>query len=73
MSRILKAPKTTAPLLIVDALNGTLRQLAKKIAKKYKLKTLAIVTDNPLLLSGAIKKKPKAQLKTCRSLIIIFP
>ena len=73
VSRILKAPKTTAPLLIVDALNGTLRQLAKKIAKKYKLKTLAIVTDNPLLLSGANQKKAESAIKDMQKFDYYLP
>ena len=73
IGKIMKAPKTEAPLLIVDALNGTLRKLAIKCAKKFSLKTVAIITDNPLLLSGAARKPALAAIKEMRSFNYFIP
>ncbi len=50
-------------ILVVDAINGTLRRLALKARKRFHIKTLAIVTDNPLLLSGANKKSATSAIK----------
>lgn len=47
-------------LLVVDALNLTLATITQKLAKKYHLRTLGIVTDNPNLITGMspyVKKK----------------
>ena len=61
------------PLLVVDAMNGTLRRLAKKASAKYHLKTLAVVTDHPLLLTGAKKRQASASIKDMQSFDYYIP
>jgi len=66
-------PNGEDTLLVVDAINATLRRLAKKSAKKYRLKTLAVVTDHPLLLSGAKKRHANASVKDMQSFDYYLP
>ena len=60
-------------LLVVDGLNGTLRRLAKKCSSKYHLKTLAVITDNPHLLSGSSKRKAISSIKDMQSFDYYLP
>lgn len=65
--------KGSQTLLVVDAINATLRRLAKKASAKYRLKTLAVVTDHPLLLSGAKKRQAHASIKDMQSFDYYLP
>ena len=73
IGKLIKATKNGQPLIVVDAINGTLRRLATKSAAKYNLKTLAIVTDNPKLLSGVKPTAAANAIKEMRSFDYYLP
>ncbi len=51
-------------LLVIDAMNYTLSRIGQIFAKKYKLKTLGIITDNPNLISNLSSNGKKLLLKS---------
>jgi glycosyltransferase involved in cell wall biosynthesis len=66
ISKLIDEHPEEKPLLFVDAMNATLRRLARKIRRRHGVKTIGIVTDNPYLLSGVSSSWAKACLKGMR-------
>ncbi|MFA5235328.1 MAG: glycosyltransferase [Bacilli bacterium] len=54
------------PLVVVDAMNATLRKLAQRLRRRHGLKAVAVVTDHPALLSGVSPAWARSCLKGMR-------